>query len=46
MPIGFHLDPLAFAVMLAASLAITALATIVPALRASATRAVDLLRCQ
>jgi putative ABC transport system permease protein len=46
MPIDFHFDPLAFAVMLAATVAIATLATVVPAVRAASLRAVDLLRYQ
>jgi putative ABC transport system permease protein len=44
MPVDFHFDPLAFAVMLAATVAVATLATVAPALRAASLRAVDLLR--
>jgi putative ABC transport system permease protein len=46
MPVTFHFDPSAFAVMLAATLAVATLASIVPALRAASLRAVELLRYQ
>ncbi len=46
MPVAFHFDPSAFAVMLAATLAVATLASIAPALRAASLRAVDLLRYQ
>ncbi|WP_322770339.1 ABC transporter permease, partial [Frankia sp. Cr1] len=46
MPVTFHFDPSAFAVMLAATLAVATLASVAPALRAASLRAVDLLRSQ
>jgi putative ABC transport system permease protein len=46
MHIDFHLDPWAFAVMLAVTLAIATVASVAPALRAASLRAVDLLRYQ
>ncbi|HEV2460585.1 MAG TPA: FtsX-like permease family protein, partial [Ktedonobacterales bacterium] len=44
MPVDFYLDPLAFAVMLAAVVAIATLASIVPAWRASRVRIAAMLR--
>jgi putative ABC transport system permease protein len=44
MPVDFYLDPLAFAVMLAAVVAIATLASIVPAWRASRVRIAEMLR--
>lgn len=46
MPIDFHFDPLAFALTLAATVSVAALATLAPALRAASMRAADLLRHQ
>jgi putative ABC transport system permease protein len=44
MPVDFYLDPLAFAVMLAAVLVIATLASVAPAWRASRVRIAEMLR--
>jgi putative ABC transport system permease protein len=46
MPVEFRFEPLAFAAALAATLAVATLASVGPALKAAALRAVDLLRYQ
>ncbi|HLJ82447.1 MAG TPA: FtsX-like permease family protein, partial [Ktedonobacterales bacterium] len=44
MPVDFYLDPLAFAIMLAAVVVIATLASIIPAWRASRVRIAEILR--